>query len=553
MARKGIDSITLEVLWNRLIAIAEEAATEIVRTAFSTTIRESRNFAVIILNTNGQSIAQARSTMPSFVGALPITAKKLLEIFPQETLAPDDLILTNDPWMGTGHLQDLASLTPVFYKRKLVALIGITTQVTDMGGKLRSPEVREIYEEGLQLPPCKYMSAGEINEDILRIIRHNVRVPNQVEGDLISHMSAGRLAAWRIGEMLEEYRIADLEAPANTIFQRSENAMREAIKKVEDGEYRFQVSTDGYDEPLVIRVEVKVRGSSILVDYTGSSPQVDRGLNSVLNYVYSYSAYSLKCLFCPQIPNNEGNFRPVTVSAPEGSILNPRYPAPVNGRSMVGHFIPSAIFGALCKAVPDLVQAASGSPTWAINAAGITKENRRFAGNFFLHGGQGATNGHDGRVCLDFPSNTSNTPIEILEHLVPLLVERKASIRDSGGAGKYAGGNGQQVIVKSLSDGPILLTFMSERTRHPAYGLSGGKNGRVGKVTLNGRPINPKRQWVMNQSDRLVLEVPSGGGYGDSKDRASHAIERDLREGLLSVQKARTEYNYDGDFTATDL
>ncbi len=553
MARKGIDSITLEVLWNRFIAIAEEAATEIVRTAFSTTIRESRNFAVIILNPNGQSIAQARSTMPSFVGALPITAKKLLQIFPQETLVPDDLILTNDPWMGTGHLQDLTSLTPVFYKSKLVALIGITTQVTDMGGKLRSPEVREIYEEGLQLPPCKYMAAGKINEDILRIVRNNVRVPNQVEGDLISHMSAGRLAAKRISEMLEEYKLADLDAPSNTIFQRSENAMREAIKKVEDGEYRFQVSTDGYDEPLVIRVEVKVRGSSILVDYTGSSPQVDRGLNSVLNYVYSYSAYSLKCLFCPQIPNNEGNFRPVTVSAPEGSILNPRYPAPVNGRSMVGHFIPSAIFGALCKAVPNLVQAASGSPTWAINAAGITKENRRFAGNFFLHGGQGATDRHDGRVCLDFPSNTSNTPIEILEHLVPLLVERKASIRDSGGAGKYAGGNGQQVIVKSLSEGPILLTFMSERTRHPAYGLFGGKNGRVGKVTLNGRPINPKRQWMMNQSDRLVLEVPSGGGYGDPKDRSFYSIEHDLLEGLLSIQKARSEYNYDGDFTAVDM
>ncbi len=552
MARKGIDSITLEVLWNRLIAVAEEAATEIVRTAFSTTIRESRNFAVLILNPGGQAIAQARSTMPSFVGALPITAKKLLQVFPQETLAPDDLILTNDPWMGTGHLQDLASLTPVFHKRRLVALIGITTQVTDMGGKLRSPEVREIYEEGLQLPPCKYMSAGRVNEDILRIIRNNVRVPNQVEGDIISHMSAGRLAARRIGEMLEEYRLADLEAPAATIFQRSENAMREAIKKVKDGEYRFQVSTDGYDEPLVIRVEVRVRGSSILVDYTGSSPQVDRGLNSVLNYVYSYSAYSLKCLFCPQIPNNEGNFRPVTVSAPEGSILNPRYPAPVNGRSMVGHFIPSAIFGALCKAVPGLVQAASGSPTWAINAAGVTKESRRFAGNFFLHGGQGATDGRDGRVCLDFPSNTSNTPIEILEHLVPLLVERKASIRDSGGAGKYAGGNGQQVIVKSLSDGPILLTFMSERTRHPAYGLFGGKNGRVGKVTLNGRPINPKRQWMMNQSDRLVLEVPSGGGYGDPKHRPLDAIEHDLREGLLSVQKARAEYNYDGDFIAAD-
>jgi N-methylhydantoinase B len=219
---------------------------------------------------------------------------------------------------------------------------------------------------------------------------------------------------------------------------------------------------------------------------------------------------------------------------------------------MVGQFIPSAIFGALCKAVPELVQAASGSPVWAINAAGIDKLNRSFAGNFFLNGGQGASKRHDGISCLSFPSNTSNTPIEILEHMVPLLVERKAIIRDSGGSGEFVGGNGQQVIVKSLSDTQILLSFLSERTRHPAYGLFGGKNGRVGKVTLNGRPINPKRQWVMSPGDRLVLEVPSGGGYGDPKDRNRDAIEYDLREGLLSLQKARTDYSFDGDYSGSE-
>ncbi|MDA1000419.1 MAG: hydantoinase B/oxoprolinase family protein [bacterium] len=548
MVRKGIDAITLEVLWSRLIAIAEEAATEIVRTSFSTTVREAQTFALVLLDTKGNSIAQAGSTMPSYVGALPITAKNLLKIFPPESFRPDDLVLTNDPWMGTGHLQDISSLTPIFHKKNIIGFTGITTHVTDMGGKLRSPEVREIYEEGLQLPACKYVSEGEVNPDILRIIRANVRVPELVEGDLISHMVAGKLASKRVQEMLEEYKLRDLDAIASTIYQRSENAMREAIKKVPDGEYRFQVNTDGYDEPLAIRVEVRVRGSSILVDYTGSSPQVDRGLNATLNYVFAYSAYSLKCLFCPQVPNNEGNFRPITVSAPEGSILNPRYPAPVNGRSMVGHFIPSAIFGALCKAVPALVPSASGSPTWAINAAGVDNQGKRFAGNFYFNGGQGASKEHDGRACLCFPSNTSNTPIEVLEHIVPLLVERKAVNRDSGGAGEFVGGNGQQVIVKSLSEGAILLTFLSERTRHPAYGLFGGRNGRVGKVTLNGRPINPKRQWVMNPGDRLVLDVPSGGGYGDPKDRSRGRIEHDLQEGLISLQKARTEYGYEGEY-----
>lgn len=552
MARKGIDPITLEVLWSRFIAIAEEAAREIIRTAFSTTVRESHNFAVVILDPKGCAISQAGWALPSYVGALPLTAKALLKIFPGETFGPDDLVLTNDPWLGTGHLQDLTSLQPIFFKKALVGYIGITSHVTDMGGKLRSPEVRDIYEEGLQLPPCKFMENGEVNPQIISIIRANVRVPEQVEGDLIAHMSAGKLAVNRIQAMLEEYKLKNLDGVATTIFQRSENAMREAVKKVPDGEYRFHVSTDGYDEPLIIRTEVRVRGSSIVVDYTGTSPQVDRGLNAALNYVFAYSAYSLKCLFCPGVPNNEGGFRPITVTAPEGSILNPRYPAPVNGRSMVGQFIPSAIFGALCKAVPHLVQAASGNPTWALNAAGVDKQSRRFAGNFFLNGGQGASRDHDGISCLSFPSNTSNTPIEILEHMVPLLVERKAIIRDSGGSGQFVGGNGQQVIVKSLSDVQLLLSFLSERTRHPAYGLFGGKNGRVGKVTLNGRPINPKRQWVMSPGDRLVLEVPSGGGYGEAKDRSRDAVEHDLREGLLSLQKARSDYNYDGDFSGAD-
>ena len=552
MARKGIDPITLEVLWSRLIAIAEESAMEIIRTAFSTTVRETHMFAVVLLDTKGYAISHAGSAMPSFVGSMPLTIRQLLKTFPAESFQPDDLVLTNDPWLGTGHLQDVTSLAPIFYKKNLVGFIGITSHATDMGGKLRSPEVRDIYEEGIQLPPCKYMAEGQVNPDILRIIRANVRVPEQVEGDLISHMAGGKLAAQRVQAMLEEYKLRDLDSVATTIFQRSENAMREAIKKVPDGEYRFHVNTDGYDEPLIIRVEVRVRGSSIVVDYTGTSPQVDRGLNAVLNYVFAYSAYSLKCLFCPSVPNNEGNFRPVTVTAPEGSILNPRYPAPVNGRSMVGQFIPSVIFGALCKAVPEMVQAASGSPVWAINAAGVDKQAHRFAGNFFLNGGQGASKNHDGISCLSFPSNTSNTPIEILEHIVPLLVERKVIIRDSGGSGEFVGGNGQQVIVKSLSNAQILLSFISERMRHPSYGLFGGKNGRVGKVTLNGRPINPKRQWVMSPGDRLVLEVPSGGGYGDPKDRNRDAIERDLREGLLSIQKARAEYSFDGDYSGSE-
>ncbi len=553
MARRGIDSITLEVLWSRLVAIAEESAGEIIRTSFSTTIRESRNFALVLLDTKGFLIAQAVSTMPSFIGAIPITARELLKIFKPNEIKEGDLILTNDPWLGTGQLQDLTSLSPIFYKNKLVAFVGITTHVTDVGGKLRSPEVREIYEEGVQIPPCKFFSEGKIDKSLLQIIRQNVRLPNQIEGDILSHRAASQIASNRISEMLEEYKLEHLEVVSSIILQRSENTVRDAIKKIPDGEYRFQTLTDGYSEPLIIRVEVRVRGSSILIDFTGSSPQVDRGLNAVFNFVYAYAAYTIKCLFFPDIPNNDGNFRPISVSAPDGSILNPRYPAAVNGRSMVGHFIPSVIFGALHNAVPELVQAASGSPSWSLNAAGTTLDGKPFAGNYFFHGGQGASAKNDGQSCMSFPSNTSNTPIEILEHMVPLLVEKKSSIRDSGGSGKYRGGNGQQVVVKSLSETPILLTFISERTKHPAYGLFGGKNGRAGKITYNGRPINPKKQLVLAQGDRLIMEIPSGGGYGDPRERSTQLIENDIRNGVLSIEKSRKEYGTSGNLTNSDL
>ncbi|MFQ5896561.1 MAG: hydantoinase B/oxoprolinase family protein, partial [Nitrospinota bacterium] len=348
-------------------------------------------------------------------------------------------------------------------------------------------------------------------------------------------------------ELLEEYRLADLSELATSIFHRSENAMREAAKQVPDGEYPFQVHTDGYEEPLSIRVEVRVRGSSIHVDYTGSSPQVDRGVNVPPAFGFAYTVYALKCLLCPQVPNSEGTSKPISITAPEGTVLNPRFPAAVNARALVGHFLPAALFGALAKAIPGRVPAAGGAPIWTVSTAGVDREGRPFAVNFHLNPGQGATAQRDGHACLSFPSNLATTPIEVLESTAPILIERKAILRDSGGAGKFRGGNGQSILIKSLASGPLALTFQCERMRHAAYGLFGGKNGRPGRVLLNGRPINPRRQWLLMPGDRLVLELPSGGGYGNPKERDAKLVEWDVQEGLVSLHKVRSEYGYMGE------
>ena len=512
------DPITLQILWGRLIATVDEASATLVRTSFSTVVRESNDFACVLLDARGRSLAQSTASVPSFIGTLPVTVRHFLEEFPPETLEPGDVLLTNDPWMGTGHLPDISVGRPVFRDGRLVGFAASVAHAPDIGGRIRSPDAREVFEEGLRLPILKLMKAGKPNEDLLKLIEYNVRVPDMVVGDLMAQVAANDMSARRLLQMMDEHGLNDLEELASEIHGYSEAAMRQAISQVPDGVYRYGFQTDGFEKPLTVQIEVRVDGDTVDVDYAGSSPQVDRALNVVPNYTYAYTAFAIKAALSPDIPNNEGGFRPISVHAPEGSIFNPRFPAAVGGRAVMGHFLPAAVFGALAQIVPEKVQAASGSPLWCMNVSGLDERGRRVATMFFVNGGQGASAHKDGISCISFPSNMSNTPIEVLEHTAPVEIEEKRLAEGSGGKGRRTGGMGQQVAVRIRSQGPATIAFLADRTKFPAFGLEGGYEGALGSITLNGRPLDPKRIHVVQPGDLVVLSTPGGGGFGKPEE-----------------------------------
>lgn len=510
------DPITLEILWSRLIAIIDEASATLVRTSFSTIVRESNDFACVLLDSEGNSMAQSTLSIPSFIGTLPVTVRHFLARFPASTLQPGDILITNDPWLGTGHLNDINIAMPIFHHDRLIAIAASTAHSPDIGGRLRSPDNHEVFEEGLRIPMAKLFERGEPNELLFEFIRQNVRVPEQVVGDIEAQIAANSLAARRLIDLVEEYGISDLNALAQIIQRQSEMATRAAIRELPAEVYPYTLPVDGLGEDLVIQLKLTIDHvrAEITCDFSGTSPQQPSAFNVVPNYTYAYTAFGIKCLVAPDVPNNEGCFRPLIVTAPEGSMLNPRFPAAVGARAGMGHYLPTAVFGALSAAVPQQVRAAPGSPMWCVTLSGTRESGRAFAGMFFFNGGIGGACGQNGLDCVSFPSNLSNTPIEVLEHLFPLEFERKEIAYDTGGRGKWPGGHGQTIDCRVVNPTPITVEFMASRISRPAEGLAGGSPGRLGRVTVNGEPINPKFQRTLQPGDRLVLMTPGGGGYG---------------------------------------
>ncbi|WP_203195800.1 hydantoinase B/oxoprolinase family protein [Xanthobacter dioxanivorans] len=508
----NIDPVTLEILWTRLVSLVDEAAATLVRTSFSSIVRESNDYAVVLLDRDCQLLAQSSQSIPSFICTLPNTIRRFLDVFPRETLRPGDVMITNDPWLGTGHLPDINVAMPIFRGEELVGFSGTVAHAADIGGRLRSPSTAELFEEGLRIPRSKLISNGSVNETLVAIIRDNVRVPDQVIGDLWAQVAANRMLGQRLLDTLEETR-CDLQVVGSEMQARSELAMRSAIEAVPDGVHENEISVDGFVEPVTIRCRVEIIGDRVNVDFAGSSPQLPRAINVVPIYTFAYSAYTLKCVFSPTVPNNDGSFRAIKVSAPLGSILNPRFPAAVSARAMTGHLIPPAIMGALVGIVPDKVCAAPGSPLWCVHLAGANG-GKRFASTFFLNGGQGATSQADGLPTLSFPSNLSNTPIEVVETQAPVRILRRALRGGTGGDGRHRGGDGQVFEMLMLGDEPITASFMADRLKTPAPGLLGGGMGAVGRVLLDGAPIDPREIQTIQPGATLTLETPGGGGFG---------------------------------------
>ena len=510
------DPITLEILWSRLIAIIDEASATLVRTSFSTIVRESNDFACVLLDAEGRSLAQSTLSIPSFIGTLPVTVRHFLRRFPASTLQPGDILITNDPWLGTGHLNDINIAVPIFLHGRLIAIAASTAHSPDIGGRLRSPDNHEMFEEGLRIPMAKLFDAGQPNELLFEFVRQNVRVPELVIGDIEAQIAANRLTARRLIDLVEEYGITDLGALAQMIQRQSEVATRSAIRELPAGIYPFTLPVDGLGEDLVIQLKLTIdhERAEITCDYSGTSPQQPTAFNVVSNYAYAYTAFGIKCLVAPDIPNNEGCFRPLIVTAPEGTMLNPRFPAAVGARAAMGHYLPTAVFGALANAVPQQVRAAPGSPMWCVTLSGMRDSGRPFAGMFFFNGGVGGASGQDGLDSVSFPSNLSNTPIEVLEHLFPLEFERKEIASGTGGRGQWRGGHGQTIDCRVVNPTPITVSFMASHINRPAEGLAGGIPGSLGQVLVNGEPINPKFRRILQPGDRLIMTTPGGGGYG---------------------------------------
>jgi N-methylhydantoinase B len=440
----------------------------------------------------------------------------MLESFPRQSLSPGDVLFTNDPWIGTGHLPDSTLAAPIFVAGRIVAFAVVIAHLSDVGGRQWSADSTEVFEEGIRFPIMKLVESGRENQLIFDMLAANVRLPGQVLGDLRAQLSAIHVTDERLRQFLSEYHLPDLREIAAEIFAITERMTLEGIRKIPPGVYTGQVSADGWEHEINIRATVTITGDEIAVDYTGSSPQSRFGINESYNHTYAYTVYPFKCMLAPGLQNNDGFLRRLRVRAPSGSIVNCRPPAAVGARQLVGHLLQAAIFEAMAEVLPDQVQADSGTPLWTIVLRGVDVErDASFSTILFFNGGIGAMRDRHGRTCSSFPANISNTPIEITENLAPVLFTTKRIAEGSGGAGRTRGGEGQIVAFQSRWPTLMRVSLLTERNRVPAKGLFGGQPGAVGHVRQNGKPVaHTKGILELMPGDTLELALPGGGGFG---------------------------------------
>ena len=462
------NAVTLEMIWTRLISIVDEAAAALVRTSFSTIVRESNDFACVITDARGQSIAQANDSIPSFIGTVPRTIRHFLAEFPPETLEPGDILITNDIWQGTGHLPDITVAKPVFLNDRIVAFAGSVAHAPDIGGKIRSAESREVFEEGLQIPIMKVMRRGEIDQTFERFVRKNVRVPDQVMGDLYAQFTGLHLMEQRLIALMQEQGLDSLEALADEIHSRSEIAIRNAIRALPDGVYEHTAVSDGFAEPITLRMKMTVKGDSLEIDYAGSAPQVLRSINVCLAYTIAYTAYGVKAVLSPEVPNNDGVLRPITITAPEGCILNSKHPAAGGARALIGHFLPMMVISALAKAMPDKVIATVGSPLWCLNISGVNPEGRTFANLFF----------HERRLRCRARPGRRKRALLAEQHLFDAGRDDRKARAAQGAPSSFSQGHGRaRAISRRHGSGDLLRADLDDAGHRRLHGRAHARRG----------------------------------------------------------------------------
>lgn len=539
----SIDIISLGVQWDRLISIGDEIINSLVRSSFSTNVRESYDLSCVVFDSQGRAIAQGTYSVPSFTGTAPATLAAMLRKFPPPTLRPGDVVMTNDPWLGTGHLFDINVMQPVFRRGRIVGYSMSITHLPDIGGAGFSATAREVFEEGLRLPVCKLAREGVLDDNLIELVRENVRVPEQTLGDLLANVACTTVGARMLNEFMDEYGLESIDPLADAILEHSERAIRERIGRLPDGTWRNRVQLEGIDRPLELACEVRIAGDQVHVDFTGTSASIPSAINVPLCYTRAMTCYAVKCLTTPHIPNNQGSVRPITLSAPPGCLLNALPPSPTGGRHIVGHFVVPLLFGALAEVLPDEVQADSGMLD-LINMNGRTRDGRPVASIFFASGGYGALQGQDGAPTTPSPSNMTGTSIEVWENLTGMFIESKALLPDSGGPGEFRGGLGQRIDFVNDSGSEIAISCLAGRTEFPPLGVHGGKPGALRQVLINGVPVHPKGRYTLCPGDRLTTLEPGGGGYGDPRRRDRLAVQSDVALGYVSGKAALREYGW---------
>jgi len=550
---KQHSQVSFQVMWNRLISVVEEQAQALVRTAFSTSVREAGDLSAGVYDLEGRMLAQAVTGTPGHVNAMADAVPHFMRRIGRENIFEGDVYITNDPWEGTGHLHDITMVTPSFHKGALVGFFACTAHIVDIGGRGFGADAASVYEEGLYIPIMKFAERGTVDKTLVSIIRGNVREPDQLVGDVYALATCNEIGHRRLIDMMDEFALDDLADVADFILENSRRATIERIAALPQKTATGSLTVDGFDQPITLKVKLTIEKDRIVSDFEGTSGLDKKGINCPLVYTKAYACYALKCAIAPEIPNNAASLAPFEIEAPENSIIHALHPAPVALRHIVGHFVPDTVYDALDKILPAVVPAEGAgclcnfqvsarprtdapAPKGAVRSEVLT----------FNSGGSGARPQHDGLNATAFPSGVMTMPIEATENAGPVIIWRKELRPDSGGSGKQRGGLGQYMEVGVTEGHEFDFQAMFDRVNHPAKGRQGGQDGAATTIAQDdGSAMRGKGKQFVPHGRKVMLAFPGGAGYGDPAERDRDLVKGDLARGYISVETAQQDYGLD--------
>ncbi len=558
MSNTSLSTVSNQVMWNRLISVVEEQAQALVRTAFSTSVREAGDLSAGVYDVEGRMLAQAVTGTPGHVNAMADAVPHFIREIGAENIFEGDVYITNDPWKGTGHLHDITVVSPSFHKGKLAGYFACTAHIVDIGGRGFGADANSVYEEGLAIPIMKLAERGEVDQAFIRVVRANVREPDQLVGDIYALATCNEIGHRRLVDMLQEFDMEGLEDISTFILENSRRATLERIAALPRMSTEGEMTIDGYATPINLKVKLTVEADRIIADFTGTSGVDPKGINVPLVYTKAYACYALKCAIAPEIPNNAASLAPFEITAPEGTIVNAVHPAPVALRHIIGHMIPDTVFAALDKILPDTIQAegAGALCNFQVSLRPRTDETppdttRRSEVLCFNSGGSGARPTLDGLNATAFPSGVMTMPIEATEHTGPVIIWRKELRADSGGAGQHRGGLGQYMEIGAVEGHEFDFSAMFDRVDHPARGRAGGSSGAPTTIAQDDQsPMRGKGKQFVPHGRKVMCAFPGGGGYGDASKRDRQAVKRDLALGYISADAAKSSYGLTEDDVA---